>query len=73
MAERWLRDEGIPENAWPGSKFRFAQNLPGGMWPSICVEIERRGDQWIVTRLDRNKGPVDEAQTGFRVLAAGQR
>lgn len=68
MAESYLRNGGVPENAWPGSKFRFAQNLTEGMWPSICVEIERRGEQWIVTRLDRNKAALNEGETGFKIL-----
>ena len=68
MAETWLRNGGVPQNAWPGTRFRYAQNMPEGMWPSICVEIERRGEQWIVTRLDRNKSPMDESETGFKIL-----
>jgi hypothetical protein len=66
MAEQHLRDEGLP--AAPGMRFRWAENLDGGMWASVIVEIERRGDAWIVTRLDRRKEPVDEAETGFRSL-----
>ena len=68
MAETSLRRDGVPENAWPGSKFRYGQNLTEGMWPSIVIEIERRGNQWIVTRLDRNKEPLEESETGFKVL-----
>jgi uncharacterized protein (DUF2237 family) len=66
MAERWLRDRGTPGESWNGLRFRWAENLEGGMWASVIVEIERRGEQWIVTRLDRRKEPL--AETGFLPL-----
>jgi hypothetical protein len=66
MAEGLLRGSSIDVAEWPGLRFRWAENLDGGMWASVVVEIERRGDQWIVTRLDRNKEPVSE--TGFQEL-----
>lgn len=64
MAEERLRAESIPESEWPGRRFRWAENPEDGMWASIVVEVERRGDQWIVVRLDRKREPVEE--TGFR-------
>ena len=66
MAERHLRETNVPEPRWPGLRFRWAENLTDSMWASVVVEIERRGEQWIVTRLDRNAEKVPE--TGFRVL-----
>ena len=29
-------------------------------------DVERRGEQWIVTRLDRNRDALPMAETGFR-------
>ena len=66
MAEAHLRDADVPSTEWPGLRFRWSENLDDSMWASVIVEIERRGEQWIVTRLDRNREPVDE--TGFRPL-----
>ena len=66
MAETDLRARGVPESAWPGLRFRWSENLTDSMWASVVVEIERRGGQWIVTRLDRNREPL--AETGFRAL-----
>lgn len=66
MAEASLRERQIDSSHWPGLRFRWSENLDGGMWASVVVEIERRGDQWIVTRLDRNKDAVSD--TGFRQL-----
>ena len=67
MAEEMLRARGVAEDAWPGMKVRHAENTPGGMWASVVIDIERRGDQWIVTRLDRNKETLAEPE-GLRVL-----
>jgi len=66
MAESHLRERRVDTAQWPGLKFRWSENLDGGMWASVVVEIERRGEQWIVTRLDRNKDAVSEI--GFRQL-----
>ena len=66
MAEKHLRGEGVPVDRWPGLRFRWAENLTGSMWASVIVEVERRGEQWIVTRLDRNREAVPAAETGFR-------
>ena len=66
MAEQHLRERGVSTAEWPGLRFRWSENLTGGMWASVVLEIERRGEQWIVTRLDRNREPVDD--TGFAAL-----
>lgn len=66
MAEEFLRSSGVPSNKWLGKRFRYTQNLDDSMWASVCVEIERRGDRWIVTRLDRSRETASE--TGFRTL-----
>ena len=68
MAEQYLRERRLPESAWRGSKFRYIENLTEGMWSSVHLEIERRGDQWVVTRLDRSRDAAPAAETGFRAL-----
>ena len=69
MAESHLRESAVDAERWPGLRFRFAENTPDGMWGSIVTEIERRGDAWIVVRLDRNREPLPEAETGFRAVS----
>jgi len=64
MAEQHLREHGLSPT--PGMRFRWSENLDGGMWASVVVEIERRGEDWVVVRLDRGQESVDE--TGFRPL-----
>jgi hypothetical protein len=61
-AEVWLREQGIDDNRWSGLVVRHAENTPGGMWESVIIDIERRGDEWIVTNIDRRKVPVDGAE-----------
>jgi len=66
MAETHLREGGIAPK--PGMRFRWSENPIDGMWASIVMEIERRGEQWIVTRLDRNREALPDGETGFRAL-----
>ena len=67
MAEEWLREQGISEERWSGLKVRHAENTPGTMWESVVIDIERRGTEWIVTKLDRNREPLHE-QEGLRLV-----
>lgn len=68
MAERHLREQNVPAAQWPGLRFRWSENLAGSMWASVIVEVERRGEQWIVVRLERNREALPAAETGFRPL-----
>lgn len=73
MAEAHFRETGVPATAWQGSRFRFTQNVEGGTWASVCTEIERRGHEWIVTKIDRRPQPASDSEIGFRVLREGRR
>ena len=68
MAEKELRASGVPESEWPGLRYRWSENLTGGMWASVIVEIERRGGNWVVTRLDRRGDELPTDETGFSRL-----
>ena len=67
MAEEHLRSHGVAESSWPGTRFRYTQNVDG-MWASVVTEIERRGGDWVVTRIDRSRELAPEEETGFRAL-----
>lgn len=67
MAEEDLRKRGVPESDWPGLRFRWSENPDDGMWASIVIEVERRGDAWVVVRLDRGRERVGEV--GFAEVA----
>lgn len=73
LAEKHLRSAGVPVQAWTGSKFRYTENLTDGPWASVVVEVERRDDGWIVTRIDRRGQAAPESETGFRVLQETKR
>lgn len=66
MAEEHLRAGGVDEARWPGAAFRWSENVIGGTWASVILEVERRDEQWIVTRLERSAEPLVESETGFR-------
>jgi hypothetical protein len=68
MAERHLREAAVAEDQWPGRKFRWSENVAGGTWAAVTLEIERRGDQWIVTRLDRSAEKIEDESAGFREI-----
>jgi hypothetical protein len=65
MAEELLRSQGA--EAAPGTKFRWAENHDG-FFASAITEVERRGDQWVVTRLDRSKEKLPEGELGLKQL-----
>ena len=68
QAETWLQQHGIGRDRWAGARVRHGENTPEGMWASIVMELERRGDEWIVTRLDRNREPLAEHECGLQVV-----
>ncbi|HEY0788533.1 MAG TPA: hypothetical protein VGE86_07805 [Thermoanaerobaculia bacterium] len=72
MAEAVLRARAIAPDAGPGSKFRFIQNVDDGPWAAVWLQLERRGDEWLVVKIDRLKEKFPEEETGFRVLQIGQ-
>lgn len=63
MAEAELRAGG--EEAVPGARFRWAENHDG-YFASAITEIERRGDAWVVVRLDRNRESLPDGELGLR-------
>jgi hypothetical protein len=63
MAEAELRARG--EEAVPGARFRWAENHDG-YFASAITEVERRGDAWVVVRLDRMREALAESELGLR-------
>jgi len=68
MAERYLNEAHIDTTQWPGRKFRWSENVEGGVWASVIIEVERRDDDWIVTRIDRTAERIEDV--GFREVSA---
>ena len=65
-AETWLRENRVSN--WNGVRVRHGENTPQGMWGSVVMELERRDEHWIVTRLDRNREPLPERECGLEVV-----
>jgi hypothetical protein len=63
MAEAELRARG--EAPSPGARFRWAENHDG-YFASAITEIERRGEAWVVVRLDRMRESLPDGELGFR-------
>lgn len=60
LAEERLRADGVPESAWDGAAFGWGEDVTGSQWTSVYTEIERRGESWIVTKIDRRTEPIGE-------------
>lgn len=73
MAEAELRARGVAESEWPGSQFRFIENLTDGPWAAVWLELERRGEEWLVTKIDRFHHSLPEQDAGFRAMRIGNR
>jgi hypothetical protein len=69
MAEEHLKGRGVETARWAGAAFRWSENVASGVWAAVTLEVERRGEEWIVTRIDRFREPLPESATGFQVLA----
>jgi hypothetical protein len=68
MAEERLAAQGVPRERWAGRRFRWAENVEG-VWKSVITEVERRGEEWVVVRLDRSPAELPEGELGFREVA----
>lgn len=67
MAERWLAERGVDRERWPGLRIHHGENTPGTMWASVVTEIERRGEQWWVTKIDRRKEALPANELGLHM------
>ncbi|MDX1582731.1 MAG: hypothetical protein R3338_03950 [Thermoanaerobaculia bacterium] len=67
MAEHHLREQSVPEKEWNGLRFGWGENVDT-MWKSVWLEVERRDDAWIVTKIDRNDEKLPEKRIGFHEL-----
>ena len=70
LAETDLHQRAIPPTQWAQLRYRHGENTPEGMWASVVIEVERRGDGWVVVRLDRNREAIPAEETGLALLTA---
>ena len=69
LAERYLRERNLPETSWAGARFAWRENVADPQyWTSVILEVERRGAEWIVTRLDRSNDTIQEHELGLHAV-----
>lgn len=69
-AEEWLAVRGVPQASWPGLRIRHGENTPGGRWESVVIDIERRGEEWWVTNIDRRNEALAENELGLSTMTS---
>lgn len=69
MAERHLAERDSPDSTWNGLRFGWGEDVDSPWWKSVYIEIERRGEDWVVTRIDRSNDPIDPAKRGFVAIS----
>jgi hypothetical protein len=67
MSERWLAENRIASEQWEGSRFGWGENVQQQINRSVYLEVERRGGNWIVSRIDRSPAALAQEETGFFV------
>jgi hypothetical protein len=65
LVESTLNAEGVDEQHWEGRVFGWGENVTGSQWSSVYTEIERRGGNWVVTKIDRMTTPIDPTREGL--------
>jgi hypothetical protein len=65
LAEKQLRDAGIPERDWEGKRFHWGGNIDSPPFQSLVLRCVRRNGNWVMTRLDRRKEPIGSGDEGF--------
>lgn len=65
LAEAHLHAAQVPETEWDGRRFRWAGAIDSPPFTGLVMECKRKGDTWVMTRLDRRKDGVDGEVLGL--------
>ena len=68
LAEKHLRDAGIPEAQWEGRRFHWGGNIDSPPFKGLVLGCVRRQGNWAITKLDRRKVKVAKEEEGFKEL-----
>jgi hypothetical protein len=68
MAEKHLRETGVPESAWEGRRFYWGGPIDSPPFTGLVMECKRKNGDWALTRLDRRKDGVTPEEIGFREI-----
>jgi hypothetical protein len=70
LAEKHLREAGIPETAWEGRRFHWGGEIDSPPFNGLVLGCKRKDGGWVITKLDRRKNGVTADETGFREIPA---
>jgi hypothetical protein len=65
LAEAHLHACGVAESEWEGKRFRWAGPIDSPPFTGLVMECKRKGDNWVLTKLDRRKDGVDGEVLGL--------
>jgi hypothetical protein len=65
-AQAALESSGIPESDWENQRYGWGSNEPTAHFRAVYMESTRRNGQWILTKLDRRKEPLEESFLGLK-------
>ena len=68
LADRYLRDAGIPESEWEGRRFHWGGTIDSPPFKGLVMECKRKEGAWVLTKLDRRKENILAEEMGFREL-----
>jgi hypothetical protein len=66
LAEKHLRESGVPEPAWEGRRFEWSGLIDSPPFKGLVLGCKRKDGAWTITKIDRRKDGVPLDQTGFR-------
>ncbi len=69
-SEEYLAAQNLKLAEVEGFRFSFCENIDYWGAKSILTEVCVKDGNWVITKIERNKEPVAEEQTGFKVFAA---
>lgn len=65
LAEAHLRAAGVPDAEWDGRRFRWAGPIDSPPFTGLVMECKRKGETWVLTKLDRRKDGVEGEVLGL--------
>ena len=68
LAEKHLREAGIPETEWEGHRFHWGGTVDSPPFKGIVMQCKHKDGNWVLTKLDRRKDGITPDEEGFRPL-----
>ena len=68
LAEKHLREAGIPEAEWEGHRFHWGVVVDSPPFKGIVMQCKPKDGNWVLTKLDRRKDGIAAEEEGFRPL-----